>query len=553
MTTAQGHLSVRRKSYGKDGNDGQPGADGKNGIINDYRGEYDSSTEYIYTTSVRQFVSYMGNFYGVYQQGKNVPAGHTPPTNLTDGDNDGYWQKSNDFKFISADTAIIDGGNIGGFSFSRKKKSDGTDKKVNGNIVGVLQSQNVDETGEPMLSMDSETGELRASKANIRGTLTSGNVNGKRVVIDPDSECVSIYDENNKEVAVLDGTTYKTLSDLFSGEQSGNVTFNSNNNTSVTASSDTVINKSDTVNISNVFYTSAVVRLEVKGDISAKSTAIYSKDIIDSSNASYAFSVLRMYAKTYSDESLTMLVESKEIGSISAYANQDTEGETSSTAIAQSVTMQAGYHVIEATYSLRTTNGGAKAMCEWSMDSGVYTSDFYVSRYFAGGFCLGSSSKNFVSIINQNDDELHMKALTMDYGLDVSKNGIQTLHHGGVWANMPMLVYKGQLKYTSGTAYTLTSYYTFASGTPSHSRSESGNNIYIKVTLPAEWNSLLGITSAADMEKKLIIHAEGYNTANIKCNIGNIIYSNTGSSFCIYVADDAKGNDSSVLFDIWCI
>jgi hypothetical protein len=263
MTTAQGHLSVRRKSYGKDGKDGVDGATGKDGIINEFCGEYDSSIVYVYTAVKRQFVTYMSKFFCVYQQGKSVPAGHTPPVSLADGATDGYWLVSNDFQFISASTAIIDGGNIGGFSFSRKKNTDGTDKKVNGSIVGVMKSQASDSDGASMLTLDSETGEITAKAATLEGaTIKNGDItmeNGEtRVVLSSDQEGMVI------QKIAEDDDGYKTYTDTarFTGdEKSSDDLFKSGTNPSNTTLALTggVSIVTNSVSVSGTSYANKVV------------------------------------------------------------------------------------------------------------------------------------------------------------------------------------------------------------------------------------------------------------------------------------------------------
>lgn len=70
--------------------------------------------------------------------------------------------------------------------------------------------------------------------------------------------------------------------------------------------------------------------------------------------------------------------------------------------------------------------GTQTLICSWADIKDVtYTSDFYISRYFANGLCLGRNQNNYIAIYN--DGLLTGMNCTMvngDYGFDFRNDGI---------------------------------------------------------------------------------------------------------------------------------
>lgn len=91
---------------------------------------------------------------------------------------------------------------------------------------------------------------------------------------------------------------------------------------------------------------------------------------------------------------------------------------------------------------------------------GSYTEDFYVSRYFSNGLCLGSSKTNYFSVYNASSGGIKMElnngtnALTLD-----SLYGFQLKAHGDFYAHNPFpICYAGLFTGGSTYAYLRSSY-----------------------------------------------------------------------------------------------
>jgi hypothetical protein len=435
------------------------GKQGSDGIINDYRGEWDETTEYRYDTKVRHFVSHGGYFFGVLTQGA-VLKGVEPNTSISDGDNDGNWQKSSDFKFITADTAIIDGGNIGGFSFSRKKNADGTDKMVNGNIVGVMKSQASDSNGDSILSLDSETGKITAKAATLEGaTIKDGTfkvTSGVTTVeISTVSQGMKIFEGETEKTSFT--AAEKTKSSLYqTSTSSGTIKVNTNYNYQrIPLSSDS----------SGLIYPTRQGSMMNSVDLLENSTTstftISSKSRVRFGDGSTSF--LTMYFTKPSGIDASQFyscieVEITDTTGNTKYYYQDyyTNYQTGENDDTASVSVSSFYVTLDAgTYKMavnstmyanvvdKLTSDGqlyvGLSNISWSADPQIYNSDF-----FGNGLAIGTSSNHHFLTINENDVQTS-EMISGDAGIKVS-NGVLKLKINGNWYSLGV----------NGSAITLT-------------------------------------------------------------------------------------------------
>lgn len=167
---------------GKDGKDGAQGADGKagdDGMSVIPCGIYDEDREYLYEDYERDSVIYDEQQY--IRVGKGVRAkGQQPDISPT------YWKLISRLTIICADTMLADNANIGGFIFSRHTTEDKSGYKyVNGRPVGTLKSSVNGDNGEPLLSMNGETGAFKCQRGTFKEATVEGDItatNGKTEV-----------------------------------------------------------------------------------------------------------------------------------------------------------------------------------------------------------------------------------------------------------------------------------------------------------------------------------------------------------------------------------
>ena len=254
---------------------------------------------------------------------------------------------------------------------------------------------------------------------------------------------------------------------------------------------------------------------------------------------------LALYIDTYSDALLTTRVGSQEI----ARCRKKGDGVLISQKRVKTTT--GGYHVLRLAISMTATGNGVTATVKWgsavsgkSDISGTYTSDFYMSRYFANGFCLGISKNNYISAYDQGDKKgMRFVMENNGYGIDVSNAGIRHKHHGGNWVSIPLFVMKARYGYTNGS-YIRYDSKSFNGSYPSLSHKGQG---WVRLTYPPAW-STLGTLSAAN----LIVNVTGYGASaeDGKSPLKATVTVITSEYIDITLSDDESPNNGGFLIDI---
>lgn len=437
-----------------------------------------------------------------------------------------------------------------------------------------------------------DTGKAYMTGAEISGHVTAGDPNGQHVALLPDDKTMKIYDENGHEVSSFEGNTYADPLNLF-GLTSGAIAMKQRtgthygHGTGVTygRGSHTLTGDGLGTNIyyenlnisvdsgSNMLHSDAPVEVIVSGylyteykeqatlpsypngtvtPVASGDTPVTDLTPIDPGGTVPLYNStarLTLYIDTYSDQLLTTRVGSQEI----ARCSKKNDGVL---IVGKRVkTTMGGYHVLRLAISMTTTGNGVTATVKWGGAvsggqydiSGTYTSNFYMSRYFANGFCLGISKNNYISAYDQGDKKgMRFVMENNGYGIDVSNGGIRHRHNGGNWVSMPLFVMKGLYRYVSSPAksYSLNGGKSFNDKFPTASYKGQG---LIRLTYPPEW-STLGTLSAAN----LIVNVTGYGKvadggeSPVKANIREI----TSTYIEITLSDDKTLNDGGFLVDI---
>lgn len=305
------------------------------------------------------------------------------------------------------------------------------------------------------------------------------NANGAGVKIVPNEEnvgSVSIYDENGNEVSVFEGAKYNSIANLYN-DTTGTVTINSHRSgsDSVTASSNTsTAHKGNSYVLSDAWHTETPCEVFIlTGSVQCHASAVgYNKPssggstkpgeisiitpeeplISSTANAYFAISI-----QTFRDAACTKQIHNTGyFASCSAEATagmqSDPTGDstyvpgdsqTSSQSFAgKSVKVPAGYHKIEMTYSINASRSGSNAYVRWGsqvsggMDlTSEFKCNFYVSRFFANGFCLGLRQDNYAMVWNDGEN-INFAVETGGNGFKVTASGIQIKTGNGNWHNL---------------------------------------------------------------------------------------------------------------------
>lgn len=295
------------------------------------------------------------------------------------------------------------------------------------------------------------------------------NANGAGVKIVPNTEnvgSVSIYDENGNEVSVFEGAKYSSIASLYN-DTTGTVAINTHRSgsDSVTVPSGSNNKSSNNAHVmSDVWYTDVPCEtFLISGNLQCLASAtgyqssssggsstrpggisIINPDEIQinsSASAMVAISIL-----TYSDAECTKQIHNS--GSIaSCYTSASAgmtitdpdstgwiPGDTDTKAVncaGKSVKIPAGYHKILIYYNISASRSGSYAWVKWgsSAQGGMdftseYKCNFYVSRFFANGFCLGLRQDNYAMVWNDGEN-MNFAVETGGYGFKVLPTGIK--------------------------------------------------------------------------------------------------------------------------------
>lgn len=286
-----------------------------------------------------------------------------------------------------------------------------------------------------------KTNLINAQQLQVARVL-AGDEDGKRIVISPDDKAVYIYDENNELVTVFEGNEYKSINELF-----GNTT----GSAAITNASDSVdldnteehrsnILQGNKV-ISNVFFTDTPAVIAFTGSLH---TNVVSD--ANAKNAGFASAYLRLYVETYDDKNLTKRTQKVLTANSGCWiAGNDSEVETASDDMSltnKSAKVIAGYHRIVVEWELQvsnfeTNNQTDEAHANWSNITAEYKTNFYISRFFANGFVIGSRRDNYVLALNDSTNGICFSVNNGGREFEVGSNGIRyKTSNSSQWHNL---------------------------------------------------------------------------------------------------------------------
>lgn len=230
-------------------------------------------------------------------------------------------------------------------------------------------------------------------------------------------------------------------------------------------------------------------------------------------------------------------------GTVTTTYPSDTSGGEYINIANKKVRVPAGYHHIIIQLYTSAYYTGSYAEVKWGNITGSHNDimakwkcDFYVSRYFANGFCLGTRADNYILAYRTNDG-MRFVMENGDLGFDFSKSGIRTRIKGNTWMPLPLLIYKASYYFLStNSTYNLNvqqGYKTFNGATLSASRTGRG---LVTLTFPESWKNDLGTIGI----ENLLVFVNAQHQA-IDARVESI----TTTSIKVAMSDDASLNDGN--------
>lgn len=268
--------------------------------------------------------------------------------------------------------------------------------------------------------------------------VLAGDADGKRVVINPDDKSVYIYDENNVLVTVFEGNSFSSINELF-GDVSGDATM-----IAATQSHEWDYHAEEhgdvsggTVDVSDVLQTTTPAIIDIGGSLHCWG---YTNE--DHKGEGYNEAQLDLYLDTYSDAACTQLVQRQLIDYCYLTINateEDVETDSRSKAVNKKVNVAAGYHKLWVHWRLFVNylqNGDYMAL-DWSNLAAHYNTQFYISRFFANGFVIGSRRDNYVLALNDATNGMTFSVNNGGVEFEVGANGIRyKTSNSSQWHNL---------------------------------------------------------------------------------------------------------------------
>lgn len=461
------------------------------------------------------------------------------------------------------------------------------------------QSMFIDENGR-ILAKFINVEELRVNH------LVAGDENGQRVEIDPEIKSIEIYNNDNELCTTINGESHDTgVSDLYGNSQEGTInTGLQNGNGYVISNGQFTVNGGSsgvnkTVNVySDVWQadspTSAIMGVgnveiyayssgytENKGSSSGGNQLDHIQIATMSSASGYVYISLEVaddanFTKnkrswTIYSTGASACASMKSSGGLydpgfggdsGVYHPSDYVYNTASSRIVDGKSAKAtkkGYCRLCMCFDASVNHQNSYVTFKWGskVTSGrnltaTWKNEFYISNFFANGFCLGIRKDKYIIAYKDGNGNMHFEMEEEGIGFKFSKNGIQTKHHNGNWMNMPMLVWKAKIRRysTSGdyaNKYYIDSQRSFNSDSPTWTnltRSEpKDKHIHVLIPFPTSWQ-VLGMSP-----ENTIVNLTGYGDELMKGTLVSI--SNT--SMTVEISDDATANDGTLLIELFII
>lgn len=431
--------------------------------------------------------------------------------------------------------------------------------------------------------------ELIDASQIIAKSLIVGEVGKQRIEIQPDSEgngSVKIFDKTDNECAVFEGQSYTGITDLYDGSTGADCEIlkrTSDGSTygyskgitlgrgsaSHNASTDINSATTDKIELSKVWHTGTPTEVEMKtGKLRANAySAGYTQTSGGSSitlptQVSTASAKIVVLVETYTDydeasDTLTNKVHSANIAIASAQAsarvsynydastlveNYEADSQTSGIIdiAGKKVRIPAGYHRLFIYVDCSASHNGSYANVSWGYTDNLnadlnakWVCDFYVSRYFANGFCLGTRKDNYI-LAYKTDEGMRFVMENSNYGFDFSKTGIRTRAMGSTtkWMPVPMLLFSGYYVW-SNSSYKLDKKLSFTDDAPTITRNSVG---VVTLAIPESWRTALGTLSV----QNLLVQVNG-----IHQTIDARVFEISNSSIKIGMSDDSSMNDGN--------
>ena len=295
-----------------------------------------------------------------------------------------------------------------------------------GEIGGVIKFLNGDDYETLIDGGYIKTNLINAKLLEVARVL-AGDDGGRRIEINPEDKSVYIYNEDNELVTVFEGNAYNDINAIF-GNTTGTATmltptkavdFGEKEQRDGTSPNGAEI-------ISEVYHTDTPALVEFNGMLHC--------NVITDANLKedgYASATIRLYIQTFSDAACTKRISQRMVSLASCFQQGNSEeveyASNSHTFTARDrVKVLAGYHRLAVEWEMQALNIMTdEAHVDWNFIEASFKSEFYISRFFANGFVVGTRRDNYVLALNNETDGMSFSVENSGNVFEVGANGIR--------------------------------------------------------------------------------------------------------------------------------
>ena len=392
------------------------------------------------------------------------------------GASDSNWEFLNKHESVLADTLIGVNCNIGGFAVTNEQ----------------FASQNY-LTNDAGICINGKNGEIIAKqsstsewKVDTSGNMSIGNPSGQRIVVNPETRDIKVFDSSNNLVTTISGETVSSISNLFGS--AGSISAVSSAVGFTIRGTGTIQTKKEYITISNYFSAEAGAKLSASCSLYLSATPYTDTgDATKPQIMGNSISARIVYTDSYGN------IYGALTGNFSVVGDIMSGGAGSNTLRGSAIVKSSGYYYVklEVKYAVGAASLNLVAISNIENIGLSLVADNYLSRLLANGFCFGSTNANYIAALNESNGNMHFDFKSGSTQLELTNsNFVLKSQYGKVF---PTILWV----YCSYSA--ISSYFTATGIKPTFTKSSTGSYVidYSACnlgTLSAS-NTILSVTS----------------------------------------------------------
>lgn len=326
--------------------------------------------------------------------------------------------------------------------------------------------------GKLTFGIDAETGE-----AIFRGKVITGAENGKRIEISPETSDIKMFKADGTIAGVFDGNEYMQMDNLFDVKAPTiNLTLAlPDYKQYISASNNKYTEEIVEVLLSDLFETQGNVSMLYMGKVQ-----IYQNIVVNDTTGYpvYSFGRIKVGLNSYRDSAKNELISTSyllEIGSSQNGTYIDYKDD------ATMIPLEDGYHQLFISYQIYISPWlkDTKVLLQLVNFTARTVYSNYVSKYYANGLTLGTSSENLFSFQNNSNGVIDSIQCNPLYGIKFNGTNLLSKRQGR-WGILPSIVCAGRY-YSSNSSLKCSSY---DGNSPTFYKMGTGR---YAITLPSKW------------------------------------------------------------------